>query len=136
MLLLLLTFSKVHIYAQDSWTLTHNGILRLQTGTEDIAKNTIGITRSGLKKTGHLCVEYTETENKNNRGRFVVVRNKSGAVLLQQKSSRLKVDNVTLNSWAKRYKKIMLYTYASPTDPNIKARVWVRCVHLCTITLR
>jgi hypothetical protein len=138
LLLLLLgtLFTSSILLAQDSWKVIQNGKIVLQTSQEDTAKNIINILKSSLKKKYELILIYNEEHESKGVTRYITAFGTNDHELNKQTGNRFKLNNPTLTSLFYQSKRIRIYTWALPSDPNMKASIRVRRVHLCTLVLK
>jgi hypothetical protein len=122
--------------AQDSWKVSLNGRELLNTSTEDEAKNVILLKKPDLQKKKDFTVAYHEAKEQKGWERTMAAYDSRDAELNKQKGTRFKLTSTALQSLFKKSKTIKIYTVALPSDPNLKAAVRVRRVHLCTLTLQ
>lgn len=135
--LLLLTLSlSLSSLAQDRWKLHHGGKILVQALEENEAKNKATLTTAALKKPGFLLVNFTEEEKQQGWQRYIAVYDASDNELMQKPAASLKLQNAQLRTWSKRAKKLRIYTWSLPTDPQKAALVRVRRVHLATLTIK
>ena len=134
-ILFLLTFSKPHAHAQDSWTVTHNGKPVITATVEDTAANRITISKAALHKWGRLRLTYNEVPERKDWNRTLVLFNTTQKELLQKKGATLKIRNRRLRVLLKNAQSLSIHTFAIPADPAVAATVRVRSVHLCTLSL-
>jgi hypothetical protein len=123
------------LHAQDSWKVTLNGETVLSTSTEDAEKNIISINPDYLKNSKTFVITYTETEKQKGWKRTISAYDSTDKELVKQTGTIFKISNNTLLAQLKKSKTIRIFTMNLPTDPKVKARVRVRRVHLCTLTL-
>ena len=122
----------------DSWKITWNNKVILETSKVDEIANTSKIKSSDLKKDCFLEINYKEADAKKEKEwiRSFMFMDESDNELLRKDSTRdVKIVATDLKKLFGDKKKIKLYTIAIPADPNLAARVRVRRVHLCTMEL-
>ena len=137
LLTLLLSFGALTMtFAQDSWKLTHNGQVRLQSKEEDPEANSFAIRIADFNKAGSLSVVYNGTGNSSEWIRTIMVVDESDGELASHKGSTYNISNAQLRSLFKKSATLKLYTMAIPSDPKQAALVRVRRVHLATITFK
>ena len=143
--LLLLSFLPLYIfsYAQpasaDSWKITWNKKVILQTGETNESANVRTIKASDLKKNYVLEISYKEVDVAKEKEwiRSFMVFDESDQQLLKKDSTRhIKITSAQLKKLFGDKKKIKIYTIAIPSDPDLAARVRVRRMHLCTLQLQ
>jgi hypothetical protein len=134
--LLLSTFTIMH--AQDSWKIKLNSKLILTGTGEDEIKNTKNIKRTELVRTGTLDILYKESVPRESWRRSLLFFDENDNQLFSKDSvvTVAKINNATLNKLFTGKKKIRIYTVATPTDPDLAARVRLRRIHLATIELQ
>jgi hypothetical protein len=138
-ILLLLTLSlslSLSALSQDRWKLHHGGKILVQAVEENEAKNKATLTVGALKKSGFLLVNYTEEEKPQGWQRYIAVYDASDNELFQKPTASLKIQNTQLRTWSKKAKKLKIYSWSLPTDPQKAALVRVRRVHLATLTIQ
>lgn len=133
--LLLSTFTIMH--AQDSWKIKLNGKVIFTATGEDELKNTKKIKATELSKNGTLDVLYKESVPRESWKRSLLFFDEGDHQLFLKDSvtAVTKINSATLSKLFAGKKKLRIYTIATPTDPNLAARVRVRRVHLVTIEL-
>jgi len=136
--LLLFLFSALFLpaLAQDSWTVKWDGNAILQASGEDEKKNTVRLTPSSLDQRTSLILEYSQGEKRAGWERTIMLVDDRDKVLVKKKGSVFSISNTGLKSLFKESRVLHLYTVSLPTDPDLKVRVRVRRVHLCTLVLQ
>jgi hypothetical protein len=142
-LLLSLSFAymlpQAQIQKADSWKIKWNNKVILETNKNDEAANTRKIKMAGLKKNYFLEISYKESDAQKEKAwkRSFIFFDENDKELLRKDSTRnAKITAAELKKLSGDKKKIMIYTIAIPTDPDLAARVRVRRVHLCTLELQ
>ena len=139
-LLLLFVFTYGLTYAQaDSWKITWNKKVILQTSKSDEAANTRSIKAPDLKKNYVLEISYKEADAHSAKEwiRSFMVFDEADQQLLKKDSTRnVKITAAQLKKLFGDKKKIKIYTIAVPSDPDMAARVRVHRVYLCTLLLQ
>ena len=133
MMSLSLAFSA---FSQDSWKVVLNGTQLLETGAENEEGNLITLTKAELAKTGNFLIKYTEKEPQTGWKRTIMVVDKEENDIQRETGRILTIPNKTLLMQLLKEGRLYVYTLALPTDPELAARIRVRRVHLCTITLK
>jgi hypothetical protein len=133
---LLSTFTIMH--AQDSWKIKLNSKIIFTATGEDEIKNTKKIKRTELARGGTLDILYKESVPQESWKRTFLFFDENDAQLLSKDSvgAVTKINNTTLDKLFAGKKKLRIYTVATPTDPDLAARVRIRRVHLVTIELQ
>jgi hypothetical protein len=142
-LLLSLSFAYMLPQAQslqsDSWKITWNKKVILESGRNSEIANTRKIKAADLKKSYVLEILYKESYPKKEKGwiRSFIFFDETDQELSRKDSTRnTKISAVELKKLFGDKKKIKIYTIAIPSDPDLAARVRVRRVHLCTLELQ
>jgi hypothetical protein len=123
----------------DSWKITWNKKIILQTSKSDEAANVRKIKAGDLKKNYTLEISYKESDPKKEKEwiRSFMIFDEKDAELLRKDSTRYaKISAAELKKLFGNNKKLKIYTIAIPSDPEMAARVRVRRVHLCTLQLQ
>lgn len=137
LLALLLSFGALTMsFAQDSWKLTHNGTVRLQSKEEDTEGNAFAVRIADFNKAGTLSVVFKGSGSNAEWIRTIMVVDESDTELATGKGSTLALSNARLRSLFKKSPTLKVYTMAIPSDPKQAALVRVRRIHLATITLK
>jgi hypothetical protein len=134
-LILVLTFSNIHIQAQDRWTVTHNGKEVVVATTEDTVANKVTATHGDLKKWGVLRIKYKEVPERPDWKRTLLIVDSGQTELKAVSGNTLKLRNRVLRKWLRNSGKLFIYTSSIPADPERAATVRVRRVHLCTLLI-
>ncbi len=135
---LALLFCTMAAAAQDNWKIKLNGKLLLTSSAEDRNANSKKIKASELNSdTGTLDVLYKETKPQAGWKRLLTFVDENDHEQLRKDSviAQTRVKAATLKELFAGKKKISIYTFSLPTDPELAARVRVRRVHLCTLEL-
>lgn len=135
LLVVLLTFSKAHIRAQDNWTVTHLKKELLQASTEDTAANRVVLKYGDLKKWGALQLTYQEIPQRAGWKRTVFFIDDAQNEVATAHGNKFLFRNRKLRHAAKHARRLYVYTSTLPMDPDVAATVRVRRVHLCTLIL-
>jgi hypothetical protein len=140
-LLLILSFAYLLPQAQqgDSWKIKWNKKIILETGQENETANTRRIKEADLDKNCFLEILYKEADAKKEKewNRSFIFFGENDSELSRKDSSRkIKISGAELKKLFGNKKKVMLFTIAIPTDPEMAAIVRVRRVHLCTLELQ
>lgn len=139
-LFLLLSFVfSTSLFAQDSWTISHNGKTKLQASVEDETKNEVKIdSKNTLVKEsakGYFIVNYKELKKQKGWKRYIAFVDENDNEFYKQEGSVLKLSNTKLRKLMEpsKIRTVKIYTWSLPTDPELAARIRVRRVHLATI---
>ncbi|HEX6333442.1 MAG TPA: hypothetical protein VFZ78_04390 [Flavisolibacter sp.] len=135
MKLLLLTFSlllTLAMEAQDSWTVSYRGKTVLSATGENEARNTVLISRAGIGKSS-IVLTYRQAKPQKGWVRIMNVYSPKDEELYEIQAPLIAVTATQLRKWASKYNTVKIYSWYVPVDPELKARVRVRRVHLCTI---
>ena len=136
LLTLLLSFGALTMtFAQDSWKLTHNSKVVLQSKEEDPEGNAFALRIADFNKAGALSVVFKGAGGPEWIRTITVVDENDGE-LATHKGSTYTIPNAGLRSLFKKSSVLKFYTMAIPSDPEKAALVRVRRVHLATITLK
>jgi hypothetical protein len=123
------------VSAQDSWNVIINGKSVLKTSVEDESKNVITISQSMLKKKNSLIINYKQAVAQKDWERFIAAETEE-ATLKEVKGNLFKISNTSLQSLFKKSKTIKIYSWSLPTDPEVRQRVRIRRVYLCTLVFK
>lgn len=135
-LILLVTLLSLHTgFAQEKWTIQLNGRTVRRDSVENPEKNIVRVKRSQLKKGKELSVLFSEKNEKKEWDRFLGIYNEGEEELVQKMSTKLKVSNAKLLYWGKTSKRLTIYTWSLPTDPDLRSRIRIRRIHLCTLVI-
>ena len=118
------------LFAQGGWKVRLGWNVILDASAEDTAKN-VAIVDAG--KLRALTLVYLERSIDPGWERFLAVYDENDREVLQQKGKQLRITRARLSSLLKASPTLKFYTWALPSDPNEKARVKVRRLHLCTL---
>ncbi len=133
-----LLFFSMTTAAQDNWKIKLNGKLLLGSAAEDRNANLKKIKAAELNSdTGTLDVLYKEGNLQAGWKRILIFVDENDHEQLRKDSvtAQTRVKAATLKELFAGKKKISIYTFSLPTDPELAARVRVRRVHLCTLEL-
>ena len=122
----------------DSWKITWNKKIILQTSTSNEAANVRKIRSADLNKNYILEISYKEADPKKEKEwtrSFIFFDETDSEIARRDGARKWKVTAAELKKFFGDKKKIKIYTIAIPTDPNLAARVRVRRVHLCTLVV-
>ncbi|HET6995580.1 MAG TPA: hypothetical protein VFI06_11395 [Chitinophagaceae bacterium] len=123
----------------DSWKITWNKKVILQTSKSDESANTRKIKSGDLKKNYTLDISYKESDPKKEKEwirSFMIFDEKDAELLRKDSTRQAKISAAELKKLFAANKKLKIYTIAIPSDPEMAARVRVRRVHLCTLQLQ
>jgi hypothetical protein len=122
--------------AQESWKIRVNGLTALSASTENPEKNKITIKRSALRNSKSLEVIFSEKNDKKEWDRFLAIYSPDDEEILQKMSTKLTISNKKLLVHLQKHKKLTVYTWMLPTDPDLRSRIRIRRIHLCTLVLQ
>lgn len=136
-LLPLLLLSMLLASAQASWRIKLNDKTVLLASKENEAANTKKIMPAAWNKNkGCLEIIYKDDKSEKDWYRSFFIGDDSGNDLIRKDSvNKLEISTKTLKKALNGKKKIIIYTAAVPSDPELAARVRIRRVHLCTLEL-
>lgn len=117
---------------EDSWTVILNGKNILNTKTEDEVKNLMRIPATSLKKNNIFIINYIEKVPVQGWERFMAAESQD-TTLSEIKGRVLQMPNAALRNMFQKSDTIRVYTWALPTDLELRKRVRIRRVHLCTL---
>jgi hypothetical protein len=120
------------ILAQDSWKISLNNKIILQTNKSDETLNTKKVSTAEWKKKGFLEVSYTEAIVSNWLHTLQFI-DESGNQLLSKDSVYTKVSTSAIRKLTTGKKIVKIYMVVSPSNPMIAAPS--RMLHLCTLKL-
>lgn len=127
--------SGIFAHAQEGkWKIKINGKTLLYTSIEDEKNNTKKISSSDWRKPGYLEIIYTEADPSFWRRSFLFNDEKDNQLLSKDSTTKAKIPFSTLRKLFAGKKEVVIYTVASPVNPDIAVRI--RRVHLCTLKLR
>ena len=144
-IIFLIALVSVHMISQgqkaksDSWKITWNKKVILETSKSDETANIRKIKAADLKKNYSFQISYKESDPKKMKewNRSVMFFNESDNEISRKDSTRnWKITAAELKKLFGNKKKLKIYTIAIPSDPDLAARVRVRRVHLCTLELQ
>ena len=144
-IILLIALVSLHMFLQaqkaqpDSWKITWNKKVILETSKSDETANIRKIKAADLKKNYVLQITYKESDPKKikewNRS-FMFFNESDNEISRKDNTRNWKITATELKKLFGDKKKIKIYTIAVPSDPDLAARVRVRRVHLCTLELQ
>lgn len=127
--------SGLFAHAQEGkWKIKINGKTLLYTSIEDEKNNTKKISSSDWRKSGYLEIIYTETDPSFWKRSILFTDEKDNQLLSREGTTKAKIPLSTLRKLFAGKKEVVIYTVASPVNPDIAVRI--RRVHLCTLKLR
>ena len=124
----------------DSWEIFHNrkevASFSLKKETEDEKK--VLLLNRALEEPGFFIITYTPASDHADWTRNYVICDSTGKELrkFDNLGGQLKMINDDIARLMGDRKKIKIYTWAVPSDPNLAATVRVRRILLCTIYTR
>ncbi|HEU4470898.1 MAG TPA: hypothetical protein VFR58_07445 [Flavisolibacter sp.] len=133
-LLMMMVFLGTATQAQDSWKVRLGWSQVLNTAQEDTARNVIVLDAD--RRIRPLTLVYLERTTGPGWERFLAVFDENDREVLQQKGKQLRISRSGLSDLLKSSSTLKIYTWALPIDPEIRATIRVRRVHLCTIRLK
>lgn len=129
--------SALPAFAQDSWTIKINNKIIFTANRENETANVKKLKASGLDKKGCLEVIYHDKNQEPDWIRSFILTDEDGNDIIRKDSTTaLKIDLKTVKKEFHNRKKIIIYTFKIPADPDLAARVRIRRVHLCTLELQ
>jgi hypothetical protein len=129
-LLFLSLFMVGKLNAQDRWTVLLGKEVLLDARGEDRQANVVTLKKGQWANKGLVVAVLPPVEK--GWERTITIYDSADGELLRRKGNRLLVDVPTLNRLLKRGT-LHIYTMALPLDPNLRATIRVRRVHLCTL---
>lgn len=135
LLAFLLSFVSLTVFAQDSWKLCLNGKTLLNTSSENEEKNVVKLSSSDVQKGRKFMLTYTEADPKKGWERTIAVYDEKDRELKKQSGKKFSLRSSELKKLFQQSTVLKIYTISLPKDPELKARVRVRRVHLCTLIL-
>jgi hypothetical protein len=136
LVVLLLTLALTHFaQAQESWKIRISGKTLLSASKEDPVKNKISARPSAFKAKKVLEVLFTDSNASKENDRFLGIYGPDDEELVQKMASKLTVSNKKVLAWLKKYGQLKIYTWSLPTDPDLRSRIRIRRIHLCTLEL-
>lgn len=136
-ILSLVLLSVFFASAQDSWTIKMNKSTVLSGTTKTGQVKTKKLKASEWKENGSFEVIYKDKEKEEGWARTIILGDEEGNDIIRKDNvTNLKLELKYLRKEFSTQKKIMVYTFKTPTDPDLAARVRIRRVHLCTLELR
>ena len=124
----------------DSWEIFHNrkevASFNLKKESEDEKK--VLLLNRALEEPGFFIITYTPAAEQADWTRNFVISDSTGKDLrkFENLGSQLKMLNDDIARLMGDRKKIKIYTWAVPSDPNLAASVRVRRILVCTIYTR
>lgn len=118
---------------EGKWTIKMNGKILLSTSTEDEKTNTKKISLTEWKKTGSLELSFTDADPVFWIRSFLLVDENDVQLFNADSTIKLKISLSKLRKLFTGKKRIVIYTVARPSNPDIAVRI--RRVHLCTLKL-
>jgi len=127
---------SIHAQAPDSWEIKWNGETILSANTEDNEKNTRKVSIVKSFKDPVLEIDYNDGSREGLKRSFLIFGKSDNELLRLDSTWSADITKETLMKALGGAKELQIYTIALPTDPEMAARVRVRRVHLCTLTLK
>jgi hypothetical protein len=135
-LVTLLLFSALFMAAQNNWKVTLNNKTLLSTGKEDEQANCRKISAAAWGADGYLQVAYKDANPEKEWSRSIFFTDEADNELIRNdNTANVKISLSELKKAFAGRNKIKIFTTATPTDPDLAARVRIRRVHLCTLEL-
>ncbi len=131
--------SQAQFPQSDSWKISWNKKVIAETNKKTEAAGIGKIKTADLKKNYSLEIVYKEADIQKEKEwiRSFMIVDESDKELARKDSIRTwKITSAQLKKLFGNKKKIILYTIAIPSDPDLAARVRVRRVQLCTLELK
>ena len=123
------------VQAQDKWSVHINKKPLLEATEESPEKNLVSLKLADLKKKNNFILTYFENPKQKGWTRSIMIFDSADKELKRITGTKLSLTNANLLSLLKKNKSIQIYTWSIPNDPELKARIRVRRVHLCTLVL-
>jgi len=123
----------------DSWKITWNKKVILETSKSNEAANVRKIKSADLNKNYTLEISYKVADVKKEKDwirSFIFFDETENEIARRDSTGIWKITSVELKKLFGDKKMLKIYTIAIPSDPNLAARVRVRRVHLCTLELQ
>jgi len=139
LLISILIFGYSVMHAQsDFWKITWNKKVILQTGENNESDKLRKIKAADLEKNYILEISYKEADAAKREWirSFMIFDEKDQQLLRKDSTRNMKITAAQLKKLFGDKKKLMIYTIAIPSDPDMAARVRVRRFHLCTLQLQ
>lgn len=133
--LFLLTTFLNKLYAQDSWVVYLNKHQVMRAEEELPSSNRVLIKAAELNNSHVFTLTYFDTQLQDDWSRFMMVNDSSDHELKRIESSKLSYPNKDLLRLLRKHGTLHIYTWALPDDPELRQRIRVRRVHLCTLVL-
>jgi hypothetical protein len=116
-----------------NWKVLFDERILLSTSIENKDKNQVTIELAEVKK-GGISVSYEGEDLEKGWKREIAVTDDSENELEKRGNHKLFISSGQLKSiTAKGIRRIHIYTWALPTDPDKAAVMRIRRVHLCTV---
>lgn len=120
----------------DSWKIINNKTVLIQTADESEEKNLIVLKKADLQKQGTLEVLFKDGDKQLDWRRYLAVFDEEDTELYKKENTAcIKLSHQQLLDWAKKAKSLHIFTWSLPNDPELAARIRIRRIHLCTITV-
>ena len=135
---ILLLSSFVNAQKTDSWTIHHNrkevGAFKLKDGADE---NRLVLLNRALDEPGFVIITYKASGDQAGWSRHFVITDSVGKELKKfDNTSELRIHNSDLSRLLESRDRVLVYSWAVPTDPAQAATVRVRRILLCTIYTR
>ncbi len=124
------------IYAQQSWTVSHQKKTMLKNVEEDTEANIIKIRKSTLSLSGCLTISFKVNDGTVIRTLMADDSSRVGIKSWENVKKTISITNADLKKLFNGRNKIVLYFTEIPKDPAKAAVVRMRPLHLCTLVLK
>ncbi len=128
-------FLMSQLKAQDSWVVFLNKQQLLSTSTESAEKNVFSVKEEDLKENHPFTLTYFDLNKEKDWTRFLMIFTTKDEEIKRQEGRKMRLTNSRLLELLKKHKELHFYTYSLPNDPDLRARIRVRRIHLCTLVL-
>ena len=122
--------------AQEKWTLCSNGTTFLTATAENEAQNVVKLTSKDIEGKGGFTLVFEENYSKGETERFLGLYSADDEELLVKSASTINISKKELRKYFAQNKTLKLLTWTLPTDPDLRSRIRIRRIHLCTLALQ
>ena len=122
--------------AQEKWMLCSNGTTYLTATTENEEQNLVKLTSKDLEGTGGFTLVFEENYSKGESERFLGLYSADDEELVVKSASTINLSKKQLRKYFASNKTLKLLTWTLPTDPDLRSRIRIRRIHLCTLALQ
>lgn len=131
----IITLMNAHAQT-DSWKVTNNKTVLIETSVENEQKNILKLKKADLQKEGTLEIMYKDGDKQPDWRRYMAVFDEKDTELYKKENTAcFKLSHQQILEWAKKAKTLHIFTWSLPNDPDLAARIRIRRIHLCTLTL-